>query len=333
MTPFRPIVANPHLLTILGNFWPRPLDRARFPEHPQLIETEPGVSVLIVTQRPLGEPRGQLVLVHGLEGSSDSGYKRSMAQRALDAGFIVHRFNMRSCGGTESHSPTSYHAGQTSDLRFVLEQIRSAGPIVLAGFSLGGNVSLKLAGELGENTLIAGVCAVSTPLDLAACVERLGHPENFIYARRFLTRLKARVRDRARRSPGLYPIDALSRVRTVYDFDDLYTAPMFGFGTADRYYSTQAAKNFIGAIRVPALLVQAQDDPLIPFEVFDHPAFRSNSNLKLIATEHGGHLGFIARHPERFWLDRLVIDWAVATISGFSDPLREQSARETRPII
>jgi predicted alpha/beta-fold hydrolase len=320
LEPFQPIVRNPHLLTILGNFWPRRLDTARFPEERLVFQTEADVQVLVITQRPQVQPIAQLVMVHGLEGSSEAGYKRSMAQHALEAGFIVHRFNMRSCGGTEKLALTNYHAGQTSDLRYVLEQLRPGGPIVLVGFSLGGNVSLKLAGELGDTDLIAGVCAVSTPIDLAACVKRLRHPANTIYAWRFLSRLKQRIRMRAKQAPEIYSEEGLAAVRTVYDFDDRYTARLFGFGTADNYYATQASGNYLGRIRVPALLVQAQDDPLIPFSVFDHPAFRTNPNLKLVAPEHGGHLGFLARRPNRFWLDPVVIDWASAAIAG--PPLR-----------
>jgi predicted alpha/beta-fold hydrolase len=310
INPFEPVVRNPHLLTILGNFWPRKLDTARFPEERRLVQTEPGVQVLVVSQRPHGTPVGQLVMVHGLEGSSNAGYKKSMAQHALEAGFIVHRFNMRGCGGTESFALSNYHAGQTGDLRIVLEGLRTGGPMVLVGFSLGGNVSLKLAGELGETDLIAGVCAVSTPIDLAECVRRLGARSNFIYSWRFLSRLRDRIRLRARQAPDHYSTSELARVRTVHDFDHLYTAQFFGFGSADNYYGTQAAKNFLDRIRVPALLIQAKDDPLIPVEVYDHPAFRTNPNLRLLAVEHGGHLGFIARGPNRFWLDPIVIGWA-----------------------
>ncbi len=313
MQPFRPLVRNSHLLTILGNFWPRRLDTRRFPAERRLVETEPGNRVLVISQQPTGSPRGQIVLVHGLEGSHDSGYKKSMTQHALDAGYAVHRFNMRSCGGTEDVALSSYHAGQTSDLEFVVRLLRSeAGlPTFLVGFSLGGNVVLKLAGELGAAAagLIDGVAAISTPIDLAACVERLAHTENFLYENRFLSRLKQRVRNRARHSPAAYSTNGLDRIRTVYEFDDAYTAKYFGFGTAANYYATQSARNFLDAIRVPALIVQAKDDPLIPIAVFDHPAFRTNPNLKLIATDHGGHLGFLSRRRPRFWLDALVLSW------------------------
>jgi predicted alpha/beta-fold hydrolase len=313
LNPFQPLFRNAHLLTILGNFWPRSLDLSRFPAMRRMIETEPGNTILVISQHPAGESRGQLVLVHGLEGSSESGYKKSMAQHALEAGYAVHRFNMRSCGGTEDLSVSSYHAGQISDLEFLVRMLRreSDVPIFLIGFSLGGNVVLKLGGELGPAAigLIDGICAISTPIDLGACVERLGHPENFLYENRFLSRLKQRVRNRARQSGGAYSTNGLDRIRTVYEFDDAYTAKSFGFGTADNYYGTQSAKNFLDTIRVPALIVQAKDDPLIPFSVFDHPAFQTNPNLTLIATEHGGHLGFLSRNPPRFWLDPLVLGW------------------------
>jgi predicted alpha/beta-fold hydrolase len=204
-----------------------------------------------------------------------------------------------------------YHSGQTSDLLAVVRQIKAEAPIFLAGFSLGGNVVLKLAGELGECApeLIAGVIAVSTPIDLAACARKLGSPSNFVYSRRFLRRLKQRIRLKAQSAPGLFQLEHLDGVKSVYEFDDKFTAPAFGFGTADNYYATQSSNQFLDRIRVPALLVQAEDDPLIPFEVYNHPAFKRNPNLRLLAVEHGGHVGFISKTPPRFWLDQVLLEW------------------------
>jgi hypothetical protein len=312
LTPFIPFFRNPHLLTIAGNYWQRQLDETRFPVEARLYETEPGVQVLVHSQTPSAPPTGELILVHGLEGSSAAGYARSLAQAALEAGYAVHRYNMRSCGGTEHLSGTTlYHSGQTSDLLAVIRQLHGRSPIFLAGFSLGGNVVLKLAGELGESAreLIAGVAAVSTPIDLAACVRQLDRPVNFIYSNRFLSRLKQRVRLKERLTPGLFPIDNLDRVKTVYQFDDQFTALTFGFGSADNYYATQSSKQFLDRIRIPTLLVQAKDDPLIPFEVYNHPAFSDNTCLRLLAVEHGGHLGFVAKGKPRFWLDQVLVQW------------------------
>lgn len=312
MEPFRPLFRNPHLLTIAGNYWPRTVDENRFPISAKLYETEPGVQVLVHSQRPGGEPVGQVILVHGLEGSSDAGYARSLSHAALEAGYAVHRFNMRSCGGTEHLSGNVlYHSGQTADLLNVIRQLRGQAPMLLIGFSLGGNVVLKLAGELGESAreLMAGLAAVSTPIDLEACARRLGARSNIIYARRFLSRLKQRIRLKERVTPGSFRLEHLERVKTIYDFDDLFTAPSFGFGTAHNYYATQSSNQFLERIRVPALVVQAKDDPLIPFEVYEHPAFSRNEHLRLMAVEHGGHLGFISKDKPRLWLDGVLVDW------------------------
>ena len=208
MRPFDPLFKNPHLATIAGNFWPRPKTEHRWPVEAVEYETEPGVRVRVHSQRPRQHPRGELILVHGLEGSSNAGYARSMARAALEAGYATHRVNLRSCGGTESLALSNYHSGQTCDvMHIVRERKRASGlPIFLAGFSLGGNVTLKLAGELGESArdLLAGICAVSTPIDLASCATALGKRENMIYDRRFLFALKRKVRRRARQAPEMY---------------------------------------------------------------------------------------------------------------------------------
>jgi predicted alpha/beta-fold hydrolase len=319
LQPFRPLFRNPHLLTIAANYWSRPLDERRFPVEARLYETETGVRVLVHTQRPACALRGQAVLVHGLEGSSASGYAVSLAHALLQAGYAVHRFNMRSCGGTEEICGRSlYHSGQTSDLLSVLRELHDADPgtpLYAAGFSLGGNVVLKLAGELGERgaELVTGVAAVSTPIDLAACARNLNKRANRIYANRFLVRLKQKVRLKERLTPGLFNLDGLDDVKSIYDFDNRFTAPSFGFGTADNYYSTQSAGRFLELIRVPALVIQAMDDPLIPFEVYRHPAFETNPWLHLVAVEHGGHVGFVSRVRPRFWLDGVLLDWMEET--------------------
>ena len=252
-------------------------------------------------------------MVHGLEGSSDAGYLRSMSQLALEAGYAVHRQNMRSCGGTESECTTMYHAGLTSDTLFILRRLQIAGstPRFLVGYSLGGNVALKLAGELGRNacSLLDGVCAVSTPIDLAACVRQMSRLQNRIYEWRFLSRLKQRIRRRVERIPGTCSPKVLEEVGSVYEFDDKITAQFFNFGSADNYYETQSSKNFLRSISVPTLIVQAKDDPLIPFRIFHNPELVGNSNIRLFAVEHGGHLGFISNSPPRFWVDRVILEW------------------------
>ena len=304
LPPYRPLVTNPHLLTILANFWPRKLDMRPYLQENRLFRTESNVQVLVQTQRPMGKTRGELVLVHGLEGSGEAGYMLTMAKAALDAGFAVNRFNIRTCGGTERLANTLYHAGLTSDLRFVLNQIRK--PVHLVGYSLGGNMALKLAGELGEEAapLIASVCAVSTPIDLAACAQVLARRSNRLYERRFLKRMRTRVVE-----TGRFTVKQVNAVRSIWEFDDILTGPSFGFRGAEHYYETQSARQFLERIRVPVLLIQAKDDVLVPFEIFQHPAVKANPCVRLHVTEHGGHVGFLSRTKPRFWLDGAVLEW------------------------
>lgn len=304
MRDYDPLFRNPHVCTILANFWPRKFDFSPFPNEVRLIQTDPDTKVLVQTQKPLCEAPAHVVLLHGLEGGGDAGYIVSMAYHALQAGFIAHRFHMRTCGGTQEHCKTLYHGGLTSDLLSFLQQLRRTTelPIFLVGFSLGGNVGLKLAGELGETNLIQGVCALSTPIDLAAGVRRMNKLDNTVYERRFLRRMRNRLY-----ATGRYTRRQLNAARSLYEIDDLITAPSFGFRGADHYYATQSSQNFLGGIRVPTLLVQAKDDTFVPFEMFSHPAIRDNPCIRLLAPEHGGHLGFLARTGQRFWMDDVAL--------------------------
>ncbi|HBY60617.1 MAG TPA: alpha/beta hydrolase [Solibacterales bacterium] len=313
MRPFDPLIRNPHALTILGNFWPR-REAPRSPVRDRYYQTEPEVQVLAHEQSPVsGKERGLLIALHGLEGSSAAGYMVSMAREALEAGFGAMRLNMRTCGGTEHLCPTLYHAGLTSDLRRVLEIVKSEGrgPVFLCGFSLGGNVVLKLAGELGAAgaQLLAGVCSVGTPLHLGACVDKMSERQNRLYESRFVSRLKARYRRRQASEPDRFPARDLTRIRTVLEFDDRITAPAFGFRGARHYYDTQSSIHFLADIRVPALLIQAQDDPLIPFSLYQSEPVVKNPCIRLVTPDHGGHLGFLARRPPRFWADHVVMEW------------------------
>jgi len=313
LRPFDPLFRNPHLATLAGNFWQRPVSEDRWPTEAVVYETEPSVKVLVHSQRPQVKPKGELVLIHGLEGSSESGYARSMVHAALERGWATHRFNMRGCGNTEHLTVSGYHAGQTGDLLAVIRELRrkGAGPIFLLGYSLGGNVALKLAGELGEEAkdLLAGVCAVSTPIDLAACVEALALPQNFIYEGRFLNRLEARIQRRHVQAPEIYTLEHLPKIKTINDFDEHYTARLFGFGTAANYFRTQSSNQFLERIRIPTLMIQAKDDPLIPFSTYHHSAFAKNPHLTLVTPDHGGHLGFLSRQKPRFWLDETLLEW------------------------
>jgi predicted alpha/beta-fold hydrolase len=308
MDPFVPLFRNPHLQTIAAHFWPRPADHA--PLQRRYFQTEPDVQVLVESQAPDSAPKGEIVMVHGLEGSGQAGYIRSLSALALASGFAAHRFHMRTCGGTEHLCNTLYHAGLTSDLLTVLRQLHAEGyaPVFLVGFSLGGNVVLKLAGELADAApeLIQGICAASTPLDLGACARRISQPDNSVYERRFVGKMRERLC-----ATGRYAPSDFQDLHSVEAIDDRITAPSFGFGNAANYYRTQSSIAFLDRIRVPVLLIQSKDDTFVPFEIFRAEAVRANPRIELVATEWGGHLGFIGRGAHRFWLDQTIMNWVV----------------------
>lgn len=315
MRPFVPVFRNAHLATLAGNFWPRSIDEARFPAVAVYYQTAPGTQVLVEENSPAGEPKGDAILVHGLEGSSRGGYMISLAQVLLEAGFRVHRLNLRGCGNTEHLTDTLYHSGLTDDLAWLVQSIvgRTGRAVSLVGFSLGGNVVLKYAGEMGGKAagLVSGVCSVSTPIDLHACVRRMGDFENRLYEWRFISRLRQRYQLRHKARPERFPIEGLRGAWTVFDFDNQITAPHFGFGDAPNYYATQSSLSFLKDIRIPTLLIQAIDDPLIPFAIFGASAIRSNPHIELLPVAHGGHLGFVSRGLPRFWADPVIRDWLV----------------------
>ena len=314
------MIPNGDLTTIAANFWPRDLDEARYPGVRELHQTEERVQVLAVRHEPEGAVRGELIVLHGLEGSHESGYMKSMTAAGLKRGLRVHRLNMRTCGGTEGLAPTLYHAGLTSDLLRIVEGFHAEGrgPIYLMGYSLGGNVVLKLAGELGSRGSelgVAGVVSVSTPLDLMACCLRMQEKRNFLYSSKFIDRLKARYRRRAAEFPELFPLEGLDGVRSVLEFDDKFTSKAFGFGNAARYYETQSSQGFLQRIAIPGLLIHSADDPLIPAWVYEKAAPEKNPHLKLELTRYGGHVGFLARSGARFWAEDFAGDWILRNLT------------------
>jgi predicted alpha/beta-fold hydrolase len=311
MAPFHPLFGNPHVQTILSHYWRRPNSEPRFPIERRFFRTEPDVQVLMESQRPGGRIAAHIVVIHGLEGSSRAGYISSLAGAALKARFAVHRLNMRTCGGTEQLCRTLYHGGLTSDLLAVIRELRNEihEPLHLVGFSLGGNVAVKLAAELGEQgpELLADVCAVSAPLDLAACSRRMAQGDNRIYQRRFVRRMRQRLC-----ATGRYSAPDLEGLTSVREIDNRITAPSFGFGDAANYYHTQSAVRYLDRLRVPILLIYSRDDTIVPCEIFETAVVRTNPWIEQLATDCGGHVGFLGRRPHRFWLDAAIIEWLTA---------------------
>jgi len=314
-TPLGPI-RNTHLMTIAAALW-----RRRFPRLPtgvtRIFETEPGTQVSGVChwqRSPQSHPT--IVLLHGLEGSSESGYILGTAEKAFQAGFNVVRANQRNCGGTEKLTPTLYHSGLSCDIRaIVMELIGRDGllEIFAAGFSMGGNLVLKMAGEFADHAPpeVRGFVAVAPAFDLANCADALAAPRNILYNRRFVRGLKNRMRRKASLFPGHYAIDGMKEIRTVRDFDDSITARYCGFRDAADYYEKSSALQLAGAIRRPTLILTAQDDPFVPFASFEQPAVRENPHITLIAPKHGGHCAFISSEggDERFWVEARIVEF------------------------
>jgi predicted alpha/beta-fold hydrolase len=311
---------NAHVMTIAGAFWRRRFSQLP-PSVPRLFEAEPGTQ-LRGDCHWQDDPRQHptLVLLHGLEGSSESAYMFGTAEKAWVAGFNVVRMNQRNCGGTENLTPTLYHSGRSADFRaVVLELIERDGlpEIFAAGFSMGGNLILKMAGEFGNSTpqQVRGFAAVAPCFDLAACADALGEPRNFIYNRHFVRRLKSRMRHKARLFPKIYSangwMEGLNGIRTVRDFDDAITAPFCGFASADDYYARSSAMHVLGAITRPTLILTAQDDPFVPFSTFANRAMRENPKIALLAPRYGGHCAFVSQEDgdERFWSEARIVEF------------------------
>lgn len=257
-----------------------------------------------------------VLIIHGLEGCTESHYMRGLAQKFWKAGWNSIRINQRNCGGSEHLTPTLYHNGLSQDYLGVIQEIierNACQRIWLVGYSMGGNLSLKLAGELGASLpSLHGVVAVCPNIDPAACVSALQRPSNWIYHRYFLKSLKNTLRKKARRFPGQWDISALSGIRTLREFDEVYTAPDGGFRNAADYYEKTAARHVLSSIAVPTLIMTAQDDPFIPYEMFADPLLHTNPCIRLVAPLHGGHCGFLQRSrlsEDSFWAENRIIEF------------------------
>jgi predicted alpha/beta-fold hydrolase len=243
-----------------------------------------------------------LVLLHGLEGSARSPHLLGISKKAYEAGFHAIRLNMRNCGGTEHLTPTLYCAALSEDVLVTIQYLQSEFGIYRCygtGISLGGNVLLKFAGELGEEAArwMSGLAVVSSPIDLALGAQTIGSRKNWLYERYFVSQLVSRLERKAVLYPDIADLRRARRARSIWEFDDLVTGPHFGYGSAENYYRQASSGPLLGRIRIPTLLIQAMDDPLIPFESYRNPEIRQNPFLRLLATREGGHAGFLAARP------------------------------------
>jgi predicted alpha/beta-fold hydrolase len=319
----RPGLRNGHCMTIFC--WGRP---RRFPNLPpaeeRLFDVAEATRVLAHCHWQPDRPTHPVLLaLHGLEGSSSAHYMQGLADKAFSRGFSVIRLNQRNCGRTEHLAKGLYHSGLTHDADFVLREVASRDGIeqaVVAGYSLGGNLALKLAGDYGSTPppVLRGVCAVSPVLELSACVRALERRQNIVYQWNFVRGLKARMRRKHQCFPDRFPLDRLPEIRTVREFDDVYTAPHFGFQGAEDYYYRASAMRVIDRICVPALVITAEDDPFVPTAPFRDPRLTGNPSIKVVVTRHGGHCGFLeaARNgSDGYWAERRIVDFA-AGVTG-----------------
>lgn len=247
-----------------------------------------------------------LALFHGLEGGSSSHYARSIAAYALERGWRCVVPHFRGCSGELNRRPRAYHSGDTEELDWILRRLR---PECAAGVSLGGNVLLKWLGERGADAkpLLRRAAAVSAPLDLAAAGHALDRGVNKrLYTRVFLASLKAKVSAKIRLRHVALDEHRLSRVRTLREFDDLFTAPLHGFRDADDYWRRASSAPWLEHIRVPTLVLNARNDPFLPRSALEAAARQASRDVVLEFPASGGHAGFPGRGR---WLARRVLEF------------------------
>jgi predicted alpha/beta-fold hydrolase len=293
----RRFLAGGHLQTIASFFLPRRFNLA--PSEERLIEVEPGIQILCHCHwHPDRRAALTVIVVHGLEGSSDSQYMLGIAEKGSAAGMNVIRMNQRTCGGTDRLAPTLYHSGRSSDVAAVAKSLITNDGIsrfALCGFSMGGNLVLKTAGEWGSDAPpeFRAVASVCPALDLAVSADALHLPMNRLYEQYFLWRLKTRMRNKAQCFPGRYDLSRLSGLKSLRDFDDKVTAYYCGFEGATDYYSRAAAANVVDKIARPAYILYASNDPFIRITPQTRQKIAANPHITFVETEDGGHCSFV----------------------------------------
>lgn len=273
--------------------------------------------------------RPTLIALHGLNGSSDAHYMRGLAAKAFARGMNVLRLNQRNCGATEHLSSGLFHSGLTADAAHVVDElirVDGLGAIAVAGYSLGGNLALKLAAEYGRSAprQIISVAAVSPIVEVGESVRALERPGNFLYQWNFVKDLKRRMRRKEQFQSGRFDLTKLGSIETVRQFDEVYTAPYFGFRDADDYYHRASAMRIIDRIHLPALIIAAEDDPFVPSQPFHDRKILGNPHIDLRLCAYGGHCGFVG---EKSGLDDGY--WAEGQILRFVERHVQQATTES----
>lgn len=317
--PF-PFARSGFLQTIYGNYWP--VLKAPKPTALHTVVLPDGDALAVVENRPKHWRPGKriILLVHGLGGTHRSVYMERMARRLYYKGHLIFRMNFRTCGPGFGLSRRSYHAGVSDDTRAVLrwiEREHPASPVTQVGFSLGGNVSLKMAGEDGSKPTgpLDSVVAVCPPVDLKSAARKLGQPENRLFSKVFLKSLERDVEKLHKKFPDLGPFKFPEKM-TIQRFDEIYTAPQFGFNSADDYYEKCSSLVYMPEIQIPTFVLCSMDDPVVDPSLLATQKSH-NKNVEVLLTEHGGHVGFLGwgtKWDEVRWSDQAVAHWIDNTL-------------------
>ena len=277
--------------------------------------------------------RPTILALHGLNGSSDAHYMKGIASKAFARGMNVVRLNQRNCGDTEHLSAGLFHSGLTHDAAYVIAELAGVDgltSIAVAGYSLGGNLALKLAAEYADAPPpeLRAVAAVSPIIEIGECVKALERPGNRLYQWNFVKDLKRRMRRKDRFWPGRFDLSRLRQISTVREFDDAYTAPHFGFHGADDYYYRASAMRIIERIRTPTLVITAEDDPFVPPTPFRDVKLSGNPCIEVDICPHGGHCGFVgpaSGEDDGYWAENRIVEFVSQRTRSDAGSISSQS--------
>jgi len=304
-------------MTLIPRWWPRENTPPNMPTEQRTFKVTVETKLLTKCHWqsfPSNQPT--VLLIHGLEGCTESHYMIGLAHKIWAKGWNCIRINQRNCGDSEHLTPTLYHNGLSQDYGQIIQEITEQDGckhIWLIGYSMGGNLTLKLAGEIGDGLpSLQGVAAVCPNIQPALCVRALQRPSNWIYHEHFIRSLKAKLTRKAQLYPGKWDLSHLRKIDTMWEFDHVYTAPDGGYHDAEDYYAKSAAQNVLHTITIPTLIITAQDDPFIPASIFEQSLLKEHPFIQLLSPQHGGHCGFFQcrqPHEDYFWAENRILEW------------------------
>jgi hypothetical protein len=325
----RRFMRNGHLQTIFGNYLPR--TNSLPPAEAQLVEVSPATEHQISSQilchshwqpETIRAASPTAIIVHGLEGSSDSQYVIGNSNKLWQAGCNIVRMNMRNCAGTEALTPTLYHSGLSGDVHAVMRffiDLHHLQSIALIGYSMGGNLVLKLAGEFGNAPppQLHSVIGVSPVIDLAPSSAALHLPQNRIYEMKFVHAMLRRYRRKVALFPHAYDPNRSNGIRSLRDFDERIISLYSGFSGAEDYYHRVAAARVIDNITVPTLILNSLDDPFIRLAPDTRDKILANPHITFLETLHGGHCAFLAEpdstiNYDGYWAEHTLLHFILA---------------------